>query len=203
MSQKTIRCRLVAPESIRKTIWQLMAERNTPLVNEVLRQLPEHSDFPKWQQRGKLPDLPVKRLIDSLKADSRFCDQLVWYYISAQKQAAYTFRSWLSFQKHKQWRLEGKRRWLDILQPDADLAEKAKCSVESLRSAAGRILKKVDAPDLFKLLLKEYGTSKSAKPQCALAYLLKRDAKLEPEDEDLEKLDQRRSKFVTMDFDRP
>jgi hypothetical protein len=52
----------------------------------------------------------------------------------------------------------------------------------------------VDDPDPFKLLLKEYGTSKSAKRQCALAYLLKRDAKLEPEDEDLEKLDQRRSK---------
>jgi hypothetical protein len=194
MSQKTIRCRLVAPESTRKAIWQLMAERNTPLVNEVLRQLPENPDFPKWQQRSKLPDLPVKRLIDSLKSDPRFCDQPVWYYISAQKQVVYTFRSWLSLQKHKQWKLEGKRRWLDILQPDTELAENAKCNVEALRSAANRILKKVDDPDPFKLLLKEYGTSKSTKRQCALAYLLKRDAKLEPEDEDLEKLDQRRSK---------
>lgn len=194
MSQKTIRCRLVASEETRQAIWQLMAERNTPLVNEVLRQLPENPEFLKWQQRGKLPDLPVKCLIDSLKANPRFCDQPVWYYISAQKQVAYTFRSWLSLQKRKQWRLEGKRRWLDILQPDAELAEQAKCSVEALRSAASRILKKVDDPDHFKLLLKEYGTSKSAKRQCALAYLLKRDAKLEPEDEDFEKLNQRRSK---------
>mgnify|MGYP006279750747 CR=1 len=54
MSQKTIRCRLVASEETRQAIWQLMAERNTPLVNEVLCQLPKDPEFPKWQQRGKL-----------------------------------------------------------------------------------------------------------------------------------------------------
>ncbi|PSN18916.1 hypothetical protein C7271_10050, partial [filamentous cyanobacterium CCP5] len=194
MSQKTIRCRLVAPESTREAIWQLMAERNTPLVNEVLRQLPENSDFSKWQRRGKLPDLPVKQLVDGLKSDPRFSDQPVWYYISAQKQVTYTFKSWLSLQKRKQCRLEGKRRWLDILRTDSELAGEAKCSVGALRSAASNILKKVDDSDPFKLLLKEYGTSKSAKRQCALAYLLKRDAKLDPEEEDLEKLGQRHSK---------
>jgi|GEM_PF-1769617 len=133
-------------------------------------------------------------LVDRLKLDPRFGEQPVWYYVSAQKQVAYTFRSWLSSQRRKQWRLEGKRRWLEILRPDAELAEIAKCSTEALRSAASRILKEVDDPAPFNFLLKEYGTVNSRKRQCALAYLLKRNAKLDPEVEDLEKLEARRGK---------
>jgi IS605 OrfB family transposase len=168
-----------------------MAERNTPLVNEVVRKLPEHPDFLTWQQRGKLPDEPIKTLVDSLKADPRFSEQPIWYYISAQKQVTYTFRSWLSLQRRNQWRVESKRRWLNILRPDSELAEKAKCSLEKLQDTAQSILGQIDAPDPFKWLMQEYGRTKAAKRQMVLAYLLKRSGKLEPVKEDLEKLAQR------------
>jgi hypothetical protein len=39
MSQITIQCRLVANESVRQKLWQLMAEANTPLINELLSKL--------------------------------------------------------------------------------------------------------------------------------------------------------------------
>ena len=34
MSLKTIQCRLVAKESTRQQLWELMAHKNTPLINE-------------------------------------------------------------------------------------------------------------------------------------------------------------------------
>jgi hypothetical protein len=191
MSQKTIRCRLIASEFTRQAIWHLMAERNTPLINEVLSQIPQHSDFAIWQRRGSLPDAPAKKLIDTLKQDPRFTDQPVWYYISAQKQVTYTFKSWLSLQRRKQWRLEGKRRWLDILQPDSTLAERAGCSLDKLQATATHILKSVESPDPFKQLFQEYGQVKKSLRQSALAYLLKRGAKLDPEIEDVDTLAQR------------
>jgi len=191
MTQKTIRCRLVASEEIRRAIWELMAERNTPLINEALRQIPQHPDFATWQRRGTLPDVIAKRLIDGLKSDSRFSHQPVWYYISAQKQVTYTFKSWLSLQRRKQWRLEGKQRWLTILQPDTTLADNVKCSLEKLRDTAAHILETTETSDPFKHLFQEYGGAKNPLRQNALAYLLKRSAKLEPETEDLETLEKR------------
>lgn len=54
MSQITIQCRLVASEASRQQLWQLMAERNTPLINELLVQVTQHPDFETWQRKGKL-----------------------------------------------------------------------------------------------------------------------------------------------------
>lgn len=168
-----------------------MAKRNTPLINQALHQIPQHTEFRTWQRRGTLPDVVTKKLIDALKPDPRFNNQPVWYYISAQKQVTYTFKSWLSLQRLKQWRLEGKRRWLDILQPDSTLAERAGCSLEKLRATATQILQTVEATDPFKHLLQEYGQAKKALRQSALAYLLKRGAKLDPAIEDPDLLAQR------------
>lgn len=39
MSQITVQCRLVASEPTRQQLWQLMAEKNTPLINELLLQV--------------------------------------------------------------------------------------------------------------------------------------------------------------------
>lgn len=194
MSQKTVRCRLISTEENRKALWLLMAERNTPLINEALRQLPSHSDFPKWRQKGKLPDIAAKCLIDRLKTDARFANQPVWYCISAQKHVTYIFRSWLAIQRRKQWKLEGKRRWLEILQPDTALAEKAGCSIEALREEAGEIIAEAEIVDPFRHLLAKYRETEDVREQCAIAYLLKRKAELEPEEENLAKLVERHRK---------
>ena len=39
MRQITVQCRLLASESTREQLWQLMAEKNTPLINELVMQI--------------------------------------------------------------------------------------------------------------------------------------------------------------------
>jgi hypothetical protein len=48
MSQITVQCRLVASVSTRHHLWKLMADLNTPLINELLAQMAQHSDFETW-----------------------------------------------------------------------------------------------------------------------------------------------------------
>jgi hypothetical protein len=55
MSQITIQCRLVASEPTRQYLWKLMADTNTPLINELLKQVGQHPDFEAWRHKGKLP----------------------------------------------------------------------------------------------------------------------------------------------------
>ena len=45
MSVITIQCRLVTSEDTRRHLWQLMAEKNTPLINELLKQVRIHPDM--------------------------------------------------------------------------------------------------------------------------------------------------------------
>ncbi|MGF1459294.1 MAG: type V CRISPR-associated protein Cas12k [Leptolyngbyaceae cyanobacterium] len=193
MGQKTIRCRLIATEESRQAIWQLMAERNTPLINEVLQQIPKHPDFAKWQQRGSLPDSAARVIIDRLKNDPRFSGQPSYHYISAQKQVTYTFKSWLTIQRRKQWKLEGKRLWLEILQSDTKLAELAKCSIDKLHTEAEKILRRVTGQDSFKRLLERYKSERNLLCKCAIAYLLKRNLNIEAE-ENPEQLEKRHHK---------
>ena len=69
MSQITIQCRLVAVESTRCHLWKLMAEKNTPLINELLTKINNHQDFEKWESQGRLPPTIVSELCDSLKTE--------------------------------------------------------------------------------------------------------------------------------------
>lgn len=48
----TIQCRLIAKEASRQELWRLMAELNTPLINELLRAVSKHPDFEKWRKNG-------------------------------------------------------------------------------------------------------------------------------------------------------
>jgi hypothetical protein len=75
MSQITIQCRLFADETARRYLWELMSDRNTPLVNELLRLVAIHPDFLTWRSKGKLPTAEVTTLAKTLKTDPRFSNQ--------------------------------------------------------------------------------------------------------------------------------
>jgi hypothetical protein len=62
MSQITIQCRLVASPETRQQLWSLMAERNTPLINTLIQQLSQHSEFETWQRKGNIPSLLLSYL---------------------------------------------------------------------------------------------------------------------------------------------
>ena len=67
MSVKTIECRIVAkPESL-QYLWELMTQKNTPLINELLAQVPNHPDFEEWLQKGTLPEKAIKELCTPLR----------------------------------------------------------------------------------------------------------------------------------------
>lgn len=75
MSIITIQCRLVADEETLRCLWELMAQKNTPLIQELLEQLGKHPNFETWLQKSMVPQVEIKRLCDSLKTQERFADQ--------------------------------------------------------------------------------------------------------------------------------
>lgn len=110
MSQITIQCRLVASESSRHQLWKLMAELNTPLINELLHQVNQHLEFESWRQKGKHPTRVVKELCEPLKTDPRFIGQPGRFYTSAIATVNYIYKSWFALMKRSQFQLEGKNR---------------------------------------------------------------------------------------------
>ncbi|MHC5732662.1 MAG: type V CRISPR-associated protein Cas12k, partial [Nostoc sp.] len=93
----------------------LMAELNTPLINELLQQLSKHQDFEKWRKNGKLPSTVVSQLCQPLKTDPSFTGQPSRFYLSAIHVVDYIYKSWLAIQKRLQQQLDGKIRWLEML----------------------------------------------------------------------------------------
>ena len=140
MSQITIQCRLIASESTRQKLWKLMAELNTPPINELLQQLSKHQDFEKWRKNGKLPSTVVSQLCQPLKTDPSFRGQPSRFYLSAIHVVDYIYKSWLAIQKRLQQQLDGKIRWLEMLNSDAELVEISGCSLEAIRTKAAEIL---------------------------------------------------------------
>lgn len=191
MSLKTIRCRLIAPDPTRQELWQLMAEKNTPMLNCVLALVANHPDFDTWRQRGKLPATTVKTYINALKQNPQFAGQPCWFYISTENEINRIFKSWLALQKRAQAKVNGKERWLSVLYSDAELAARASCTVTNLRCRASQIH---EQGLNFQALLALYATAQSPQDQAAIAYLLKRRGNLNPEEEDLTQLARKRRK---------
>ncbi|NHC36883.1 type V CRISPR-associated protein Cas12k [Scytonema millei] len=220
MSQITIQCRLVATESARQQMWRLMAEINTPLINELLAQVGQHPDFEQWRQKGKLPSTFISQLSQSFKSDPRFLGQPSRFYKSAFNAVEYIYKSWLALNKRLQQQLDRKRRWLEILQSDTELAADSNCSLDAIRSKAAEILSQaIQAPSLdsspprgkkgkkskgrsssspvsslFANLFKAYQETDDIKCRCAISYLLKNNCQLSDREEDPEKFAKRRRK---------
>ncbi|BAY83128.1 hypothetical protein NIES267_26140 [Calothrix parasitica NIES-267] len=140
MSFKTIQCRLVAEESTRQQLWQLMAHKNTPLINELLLQVAQHPDFETWRKKGKIAKGIITQLCQSLKTDLRFIGQPGRFYTSAITFVDCIYKSWLELMKLNQRRLEGKNRWQKMLKSDAELVEDSSASLDLIRSKATEIL---------------------------------------------------------------
>ncbi len=102
MSVITIQCRLVAEEPTLLHLWELMAEKNTPLINELLEQLEKHSDFETWLPKGELPTGVLKTLCNALKTQEGFAGQPGRFYTSAITIIKYIYESWFALQKRRQ-----------------------------------------------------------------------------------------------------
>jgi hypothetical protein len=212
MSQITIQCRLIASETTRQLLWKLMAEKNTPLINEILWQINNHTDFELWQSGGKLPGTLVSDLCKSLKNKSLYAGQPARFYLSVIQLVNYIYKSWLKLQQRRQRQLEGQERWFLMLKSDTELLKECECSLDILRSKAREILSDVEAaiakaqkkphskkvPKKSSLLFDLYDEieAEDSLARSAICYLLKNGSKLPKPDklEDKKKFAQRRRK---------
>ncbi|QLE48387.1 hypothetical protein FD724_09815 [Nostoc sp. C057] len=216
MSVITIQCRLVAEEDTLRQLWELMAEKNTPLINELLLQVGKHPEFETWLEEGKIPTELLKTLVNSLKTQERFADQPGRFYTSAIALVDYVYKSWFALQKRRKYQIEGKERWLKMLKSDLELEQESQCSLNVIRTKATEILTKFTPQSeqnskqkkgkktkkstkskkssLFQILLNTYGETEDPLTRCALAYLLKNKCKISELDEDPEEFTRNRRK---------
>jgi hypothetical protein len=216
MSQITIQCRLVASPSTRQQLWTLMTQRNTPLINELLKQIAQHPDFETWRQKGKIPAGTIKQLCEPLKADSRFIGQPGRFYTSAITLVDYIYKSWLKVQQRLQRKLEKQTRWLAMLKSDEELVNQSNCSLEVIRTTASKILapltsknssptpnptkgkkskkRQTSEPNssVFQALWQAYDKTEDILIRNAICYLLKNGCKVPNREEDNEKFAKRR-----------
>ncbi|MBD2530974.1 hypothetical protein H6G97_15845 [Nostoc flagelliforme FACHB-838] len=221
MSQITIQCRLVANANTRQQLWQLMADKNTPLINELLLHISEHPDFGTWRHQGRFPISTVKQVCEMLKADPRFIGQPARFYTSATTLVNYIYKSWFALMKRSQFQLEGKIRWLEMLNSDVELVEASGINLDSLRTKAAEVLAQLTPLDtaetqstngkkakthkkyqnsdsdrsLSKNLFGAYSNTEDNLTRCAISYLLKNGCKINEKEEDAKKFAQRRRKL--------
>ncbi|WP_448266389.1 type V CRISPR-associated protein Cas12k [Nostoc sp. DSM 114159] len=216
MSVITIQCRLVAQQDTLRQLWELMANKNTPLINELLLQVGKHPGFETWLEEGKIPTELLKTLVNSLKTQERFADQPGRFYTSAIALVDYVYKSWFALQKRRKYQIEGKERWLKMLKSDLELEQESQCSLNVIRTKASEILTKFTPQSeqnsnqkkgkktkkstkskkssLFQILLNTYGETQDPLTRCALAYLLKNQCKISELDEDPEEFTRNRRK---------
>ena len=187
-----------------------MVEKNTLLVNELLKQINTHPDFDKWLKEGNITADVIIGLCKSLRAESRFQDMPGRFANAAEKLVKDIYKSWFALQEERKFRLWRKQRWLSLLRSDLELEQESGLSLEKLRTEATEILIKAQLecsreaePDqattdnskaLWDNLFTAYDKSKSLRRRCAIAYLLKNGCQVSEVEEDPEAYQRRRRK---------
>ena len=195
MSIITIQCRLGADVATRQHLWQLMAELNTPLINEVLQRIQEHPDFETWQEKGKLKAGVINALVDELKQQPDYQGQPARFYQSAIITTEYMIKSWLKLRQRLIQKQMRQQRYLEILKSDVEFVEISNTSLDIIRNKSAKVLEKYsDSDNLLSELWKAYNRAKEGVNQIVLAYLIKHSGKIPKNPEDAEKFAIRRRK---------
>jgi IS605 OrfB family transposase len=193
MSIISIHCRLTASESTRHQIWDLMTEKNTPLINELLRRLSEHEDFEQWCKQGWLKAGLIKKLGDELRQDSRFQGQPGRFYTSAVSHVEDIYKSFLKRQRQLRLRLQGQERWLQMLKSDQELAQAAEVSLDDIRRVAQDIIDRYPSEEdnLSQKLFDAYGVAEDILTKSAICFLIKNGCRVPKKEEDSAKFKKR------------
>ncbi len=189
-----------------------MAEKNTLLVNELLKQINTHPDLDNWLQQGNITANVIEGLCKNLRAESCFQDMPGRFANAAENLVKYIYKSWFALQEKRRFRLQRKQHWLSMLRSDLELELESGCSLEILRVQATKILTQKKAelernqeetPDqapkdnskaLFDSLFQAYDKAKAPQQRCAIAYLLKNNCQVSELEEDPEAYQLRRRK---------
>lgn len=208
MSFITIQCRLVASEEIRRQLWHLMVDKNTPLVNELLKCVSQDDEFEAWQRKGTVPDKSVRSLCEPLKTHPLFEGQPGRFYTSASLMVTYTYTSWLALQHKLRQRLDGKQRWLNVVKSDTELVQISGCNLQMIQNKANEILAQLNEQasgeqnqpkqkrkkkqnleangNLVGALFQAYENTDDVLSRCAIAYLIKNGCQVREQEENPE-----------------
>ncbi|MEP0752306.1 type V CRISPR-associated protein Cas12k [Trichocoleus sp. Lan] len=212
MSIITVQCQLKATEASLHHLWQLMVEKNTLLVNELLKQINTHPDLDNWLQEGNITAEVINGLCKNLRAESHFQDMPGRFANAAENLVKYIYKSWFAQQEKRKVLLQKKQHWLDMLRSDLELELESGCSLKKLRTQATKVLTKKKAElernqeeksdqapkdnskALFNSLFQAYDKAKAPQQRCAIAYLLKNNCEVREVEEDPEAYQLRRRK---------
>ena len=218
MSNITIQCKLVTTEVTRHYIWHLMAEKHTPLINELLKCIAQDSHFEEWCHAGKIPLEAVRKTCKQLQQNSQFIGQPGRFYSSATATVYRICKSWLALRTRLRNQIAGQTRWLAILQSNDELTIASQSDIDMLRAKARQLLTQLNHSDsqdnepqpkkarskkkeskqpgsaISSTLFTLYGETEEVLTRCAIAYLLKNGCKLPDRAEDPKKFAKRRRK---------
>ena len=195
MTEITIQCRLTTPEDIRHKLWLLMVEKNTPLINELFKQLAEHPELQIWKQKGKLPPGIVKNICQPLRDKPKYQGQPGRFYSSAIAMVDFVYKSWLKLHRNWTYQLKGQESWLAMLKSDDELVRECDRSLEDIKVKASEIINNLK-PDEYKSthsqLFDLYRDAEDILARCAIVHLLKNGCKVRQKPEDSKKFAERR-----------
>jgi IS605 OrfB family transposase len=205
MTIKTIRCCLCGDETTRKFFWEAMVSY-TLLVNHLLAEVANHSQFQEWQSKGDIPRQPIEKLIEEFTADMSAALPCR-FRTSAVLMTQYVYKAWFKQQQKRRWRLQGKKQWVEVIESDNELAQTTSFSQEEVCSRAREILDLVNSRGIGSLgnqsrdkpkarvtllgfLLDRFEGTHNLLERRAIVHLLKNNLTVNEQDKDLKSLAQ-------------
>ena len=92
----TVQCRLQAKEETLRYLWQLMVEKNTVLVNEILEKIRTHSELEQWLSRGSISTTAIEQIVKNLKQQPKFKGMPSRFSDSAKSLVKQIYKSWFA-----------------------------------------------------------------------------------------------------------
>lgn len=215
---KTVCCHLCADEPTRRFLWEAM-EKYTLLVNLLLEQVGCSSELEQWKRQGWVSEATVKQFCKAFEEKEQFKGLPSRFYMSAISLVKDTFEGWVKSQQRLTRKINGKKRWLKLVEEDIELAKTTDFSLEAIQNRAKDLLLELrqqqnpkpqlesskDSPDEgqqrnevsdnqrlpFSLLFDTYGVIEDDLSRHAIVHLLKNGGEVNEEIENTEELARR------------
>ena len=182
-----VQCRLIAPESTLKHIWTMMAQQQTPLVNQLLHHISTHPDINTWLTANQLPSKLVETLAQQLKTQPLYQELPGRFITSAITLVKEMYASWFAVQTQKRLSLDGKKRFLSLLKSDEQLMQDSQTDFQTLCHKAEQLLKRTQNKlkledhqnsqkahwSLINALYTAHNNTKTPRSRAAFAFLIK------------------------------
>lgn len=116
MAMRTIQCALSAPAEVRERLWG-WTEKYTLLINALLESVAEDPRFPQWLLKGEISQKTLRSdFVKPLKEQSDYSGLPGRFYDSATYITHQVYKSWFAIQSRNYRRLEGKKKWLALVE---------------------------------------------------------------------------------------